>query len=94
MDNKNVKPTFGVQVSPTVSTPSDRPEIGAIWSRLSKANKTYLNLKLNLTKAKLQELLAQATTEEVNVNLIAFPNDHKTDGDNKPNFRIYEEIKR
>lgn len=92
MENKNIKPTFGVQAPPS-TTSTDRPEIGAIWSRTSKANKPYLNLKLNLSKAKLQELLGQATSEEINVNLIAFPNDHKTDGDNKPNFRIYEERK-
>jgi len=93
MDNKNVRPTFGVNL-PTNTTNSSREEVGAIWQRLTKNNRTYFNIKLNITKAKLQEILASTSTEEVNLSLIAFPNDRKQDGDNKPAFCIYEEQKK
>lgn len=93
MDNKAIKPTFGATPNAT-SAPVTRPEIGAIWERSSKANKPYLNVKLNLPKSKLQQLLATASGEEVNLSLVAFPNEYKETGDNRPSFRIYEEMKR
>lgn len=89
----NQRPTFGVVQSAKTTEPM-RPEVGAIWQQISKANKPYFNIKLNISKSKLQELIAAANGEEINFNLIAFPNDRKENGDNRPAFRIYEEIKR
>lgn len=91
----NVKPTFGATPNATSAPVNTRPEIGAIWERSSKAsNKPYLNVKINLSKSKLQQLLATASGEEVNLTLVAFPNEYKETGDNRPSFRIYEEMKR
>lgn len=90
----NVKPTFGAISNSNIVPKQDRPEIGAIWQRNSKTNKPYLNVKLNLTKSKLQQLLAAASGEEINLSLVAFPNEYKETGDNRPAFRIYEEMKR
>lgn len=90
----NVKPTFGATPNATTIPKQERPEVGAIWERSSKANKPYLNVKLNLPKSKLQQLLATASGEEVNLSLVAFPNEYKETGDNRPAFRIYEESKR
>ena len=95
MENKAIKPTFGATPNATTVPTNNRAEVGAIWERSSKTNsKPYLNVKLNLTKSKLQQLLAAASGEEVNLTLIAFPNEYKETGDNRPNFRIYEETKR
>jgi uncharacterized protein (DUF736 family) len=95
MENKSIKPTFGATPNATTVPTNNRSEIGAIWERSSKtSNKPYLNVKLNLTKSKLQQLLATASGEEVNISLVAFPNEYKETGDNRPNFRIYEETKR
>ena len=91
----NIKPTFGATLNPSTVAANARPEIGAIWERNSKTtNKPYLNVKLNLSKSKLQQLLATASGDEINFTLVAFPNEYKETGDNRPNFRIYEEMKR
>lgn len=90
-----VKPTFGATPNSTNAPTNSRPEIGAIWERSSKTNnKPYLNVKLNIPKSKLQQILATASGEEVNLSLVAFPNEYKETGDNRPAFRIYEEMKR
>lgn len=93
MENKNIKPTFGVTVAQNSLNDDRRQELGAIWEKTSRNNRPFLNVKLNLPKSKLLELLAKCQGEEINVNLIAFPNDHKQQGDNRPSFRIYEEQK-
>ena len=94
MDNKNIRPTFGVTLPQSNKTEDKRPECGAIWEKLSKNNKTFLNIKLNLPKSKLLQLLALANGEDVSLNLVAFSNDTKQVGDSRPSFRIYEELKK
>lgn len=95
MENKAIKPTFGATVNATSVPTNSRPEIGAIWQRSSKvSNKDFLSVKLNISKKKLQELLAASTGEEINLSLVAFPNEYKEAGDNRPAFRVYEETKR
>ena len=90
------KPTFGAtQATNTGTTPQKeyRPEMGAIWEKTSKENTTFMNIRLKLSKAKIQELLAAAEGDEVSVNFVAFPNRNKS-ADNQPSFRIFEEKKR
>jgi uncharacterized protein (DUF736 family) len=93
-DNKHVKPTFGATAVASTSPIQQRAEMGAVWQQNSKADLPYLNIKLNMPKSKLLELIASTTTEEVKVSFVAFPNKHKETGDNRPDFRIYEETKR
>lgn len=94
MNNKHVKPTFGATANSTFAPTQARPEVGAVWQQQSKADTPYLNIKLNIPKSKLLEMIAGTATEEVKVSLVAFPNKHKENGDNRPDFRIYEETKR
>ena len=88
---QNIKPTFGV-VQKTSNNDS-RPELGAIWTRTSKSNTEFMSIKVNLTKTKLQELLNNSTTEEVQLNLVAFPNKQYEENSKRPNYRVYEERK-
>ena len=102
MQFKN-KPTFGVaapvqEASSTVELESKlatgfRPEVGAVWRRQSRNNTEYMNIKLELTKEKLQNLLQVIKEgETVQVNLVAFPNKTHNGNASRPNFRIYEEL--
>lgn len=68
-----------------------RPEVGAAWKRQSKTNMEYLTIRLKLTREKLQELLNN-NTEEVSVDLVAFPNKSNNGNSRRPVFRIYEEL--
>jgi uncharacterized protein (DUF736 family) len=90
MSNIHVRPTFGV--GQPQQQKQERPEIGAIWERTSKSNNKYMNIRLKLPKQKLQELLNE-TGDTVSVNLVAFPNRDIKENTNRPNFRIYEELK-
>jgi len=85
------KPTFGA-LAPKTASAAQRPEIGAIWKRTAKNNKSYLNLKISTSKEKLLSLIKE---EEgvVTLNLVAFLNDAKKGDDKKPEYRIFEERK-
>jgi uncharacterized protein (DUF736 family) len=99
MQFKN-KPTFGVatpiqeeKTTESVADKSFRPEVGAVWRRQSRNNTEYMNIKLELTKEKLQNLLQVIKEgETVQVNLVAFPNKTHNGNASRPNFRIYEEL--
>jgi uncharacterized protein (DUF736 family) len=95
MDFKN-RPTFGVnapeiKVIETSEDKSFRSEVGAVWKRQSRNNTEYMNIKLELTKEKLQSLL-QKEGETIQVNFVAFPNKTHNGNMSRPNFRIYEEL--
>jgi uncharacterized protein (DUF736 family) len=89
------KPTFGgMDINPPST--KKRTELGAIWQKTSRDSSRgdYLNIKLSLTKEKLQQLL-QAQVDDhgnVTVNLVAFKNDFYKEPKH-PNYRIYEELK-
>jgi len=87
------RPTFGAKVPEQVEikSKSDRPEMGAVWKKLSKNNTEYMNIRLKLSKEKLQELLKEEG-DVVSVNFVAFPNRTVTESPNRPNFRVYEEL--
>lgn len=87
-----VRPTFGVKPPEVVEnkSKSGRPEMGAVWKKISKNNTEYMNIRLKLSKEKLQELLKE-TSDVVSINFVAFPNDTAL-GSNRPNFRVYEEL--
>ena len=71
-----------------------RSEIGAIWNRQSKkTDLNYMTIKLELSKDKLKQLL-QSEDSQVVFNLIAFPNKTQNGNDNRPSFRVYEDVKR
>lgn len=88
MSSFGVRPTFGA--NQTKQTKKDRPEIGAIWERMSKSNFKYMNIRLKLSKKKLLDLI-NSNEEVISVNLVAFPNKDLKENTNRPNFRIYEE---
>ena len=98
MDNNNIKPTFGVTSVQTTDASNkpveERKEIGAIWSRTSKANTQFLNIKLNIPKKVLQEILAKSTAEEVSIGFVAFPNKSQNGDVRRPSFRIFEDQKK
>lgn len=68
-----------------------RPEIGAAWKRNSKANTEYFTIRLKLNRVRIQEMLAEGT-DEVEVDLVAFPNKTNNGNDRRPVLRIYEEL--
>jgi len=88
----NSRPTFGV--TNTNSAPlqkEERKEIGAIWKSTTKANKTIYNVKINMPKAKLQELLSKSEGDVVQVNLVGFDNEYANGDYKRPVIRMYEE---
>lgn len=99
MSNLNGKPNFGNNpTTGTVNTNtgnggSNRTEAGAIWTRTSNSTgKEFLTIRLKATE--LETLLTNAKTNGQNdINLIAFTN-NKNGVDTRPDFRIFEELKR
>jgi uncharacterized protein (DUF736 family) len=92
-DKSNVDKSDVVKSETKNLSTKSRPEVGAIWERSTSINnKRYLKLKLNFSKEKLQKIL-DSSEEEVNLTLVAFRNEYKEVGDNRPTFRIYEELK-
>lgn len=88
-----VKPTFGASSSNT-SSGQGRPEIGVIWNRTSTSkNLQFMNIKVKLSKEKLTELLS-TNDNEVTLDLVAFPNREHNGNDRRPNYRIYESVKK
>lgn len=89
MSSFGARPTFGAGQPKQIK--QERPEIGAIWEKISKSNSKYMNIRLKLSKKKLMDLL-NSNEEVISVNLIAFPNRDVKENTNRPNFRIYEEL--
>ena len=90
------RPTFGVNVTNTTVTGTSgekRPEVGAIWKKISRTNSEYMTIRLNLSRDLINKLVATEGTE-VSVDLVAFPNRNQNGDDKRPAFRIYEEAKR
>lgn len=91
MEN-NTRPTFGA-VDPKAAEEPKREEIGAIWKRFSnKTNSEFMSLKI--AKSKLKELLDKLPETEDSLNLVAFVNRNQNGDDKRPNFRIFEELKK
>lgn len=86
--NNNTRPTFGV--NNTTSNVDSRIESGAIWKRLSKKdNSEFLSIKINLSKARLRDLLNK-DGDTVDLGFVAFSN-NKGDNTKRPDFRIFED---
>lgn len=85
------RPTFGVNkgTEPSIDT-TKREEIGAIWKTTTRANKNLYNVKINLTKSKLQEILASAEGEVISVSLVGFDNEYNQGDIKRPIIRMYE----
>lgn len=96
MDNQ--KPTFGVginqeRLNEVIEKRNQRPEIGAIWKKLSrKNNNEFLSVEVTLTEDKLKELLGRVTEGKVKFNLVGFVNKFQNGVTRRPAFRLYEEI--
>lgn len=88
----NSRPTFGVAgaAAPPVQQ-QERKEIGAIWKAMTKANKPIYNVKLNLPKSKVEELLSKAEGDTVQVSLVGFDNEYAQGDSKRPVIRMYEE---
>jgi len=95
--DKLSKPVFSTNsdVVGTSEVKSFRPEIGAIWEKISREKKNpFMSIRFRMTKEKLQELLTTSEPGDdgfVNISFVAFPNKGKVEGDKRPNHRIYEE---
>lgn len=89
-----VRSTFGAKApnqSVTTDSNGTRPEVGAVWKKISKNNTEYMNIRLKISKQKLESLLKE-DGDVVSVSFIAFPNDTIANNSNRPNFRVYEEL--
>lgn len=87
----NSRPTFGVAGINPAPQQQERKEIGAIWKSTTKANKPIYNVKINLPKSKVEEILSKTEGDTVQVSLVGFDNEY-ANGDNKrPIIRMYEE---
>lgn len=93
-DNTNMVQDSNPQLEALRSARSKRPEAGAIWEQTSKrTDKKYLNLRIRLSKEKLQELLSSSSEEVVSLNFVAFPNTkNPDDGKRRPAYSVYEEL--
>ena len=101
------RPNFGQTTTQSVpqstrpTTPStsqevkkSKPEFGAIWVRQSKSDGSdFLKLRLQIPRAKLEQMLAATPTDGSSVpvtEFVAFKNRYKEEGTNRPDYRIFE----
>lgn len=88
----NSRPTFGVtNISAPAVQKEERKEIGAIWKSTTKANKPIYNVKLNVPKNKIQEMLAKAEGDTVQISFVGFDNEYANGDHKRPIIRMYEE---
>lgn len=96
--SENQKPTFGVAINQdrlneVIERRNQRPEIGAIWKKLSrKNNNEFLSVEVTLSEDKLKELLSKVVDGKVKINLVGFTNKFQNGMNRRPAFRLYEEI--
>jgi hypothetical protein len=62
-------------------------QVGAIWEREAKnTKKPFYKIRLDLDNDSLKVALASGKPK---LEFVAFKNDRKEDGDNKPNYKVY-----
>ena len=90
------RPTFGFNVkAKSTDNKPKREEIGAIWEKISTRNTKFMNVRFNMSKKKLLDMIESSTEgDNVKISFVAFPNDGHEGVDSRPVFRIYENQKR
>lgn len=74
---------------------SKRPEIGAIWDKISTKGVNFFTIRVKLSKEELIQLTSQVEEgEEVAVlDLVAFPTKRSGENTRRPAFRVYKELR-